>query len=193
MLGKKVCLLTLAVSLQLFNLSASVFFSLKMRELLRWYCMAMESKCGTKWWYFGNWKTHWTNGILTKNSIKEATTEDDQKQWECELPPNRNESNQNENGCSLQPHGTIIHSLPMPTVTWNGICWETHVYPQNPALLAQINTKNRDRGLSNTCLSTDSFIVEWIISEYSCQDSSIAWTDQTPSLHNFYSSDLNIS
>lgn len=48
---------------------------------------------------------------MTKNSIKKATTEDDKNQWGYELLPNRNESNQNENVCSWQPHGIITHSL----------------------------------------------------------------------------------
>lgn len=44
---------------------------------------------------------------MTKYNIKKATTEGDKNQWGYELPPNRNESNQNENVCSWQPHGII--------------------------------------------------------------------------------------
>lgn len=53
--------------------------------------MAVESKSGTKWCYFGNWQAH---GIMIKHNIKKATTEDDRNQWGYELPPNKNESNQ---------------------------------------------------------------------------------------------------
>lgn len=55
---------------------------------------------------------------MIKHNIKKATTEDDKNQWGYELPPNKNESNQNENICSWHPHGIIPHSLhPAPTVS----------------------------------------------------------------------------
>lgn len=66
----------------------------------------------------------------TWNYDKTQHKEDDKIQWSYELPPNRNESNQNENVCSWQPHGIIPHSLyPAPTVSCEGNCREAPVYP----------------------------------------------------------------